>query len=54
MADHYNLYYILLEDKAQNPMPEQRARKIRKNIEKFYKKIKPPWKLDAPKNRDGG
>lgn len=42
MEQHYNLYYLFLEDKTQNPMREEKVMEIRKNIENFYKKIKPP------------
>ena len=42
MAEHFVLYYLFLEDKAAHPMPEEQNRQIRKNIEKFYQKIKPP------------
>ena len=42
MGRHYNLYYLFLEDRQANPMPEQTAAKVRKNLEKFFKNIKPP------------
>ena len=42
MAEHYNLYYLLLEDREKNPMPEQKAMAIQKNLEKFFKNINPP------------
>ena len=42
MAEHFVLYYLFLEDQRANPMPEDRNRQVRKNIEKFYQKIKPP------------
>ncbi len=42
MDGHYNLYYLFLEDKQKKPMPEQKARDIRKNLEIFFKNIKPP------------
>lgn len=42
MKDHYNLYYLFLEDKEKNPLPIQQSEAIRKNLEKFYEKIKPP------------
>lgn len=42
MAEHYNLYYLFLEDKARHPMPEEKMLQIQKNIEKIYEKIKPP------------
>ena len=40
--EHYNLYYLFLEDKQKNPMPEARVLEIRKNLEKFLENIKPP------------
>jgi hypothetical protein len=43
LKEHSNLYYLLLEDMERNPLPEQKKMEIQKNIEKFYKKIKPPW-----------
>lgn len=43
MKEHYNLYYIFLEDMRRNPMSEERSAQIRKNLENYYKKIKPPW-----------
>ena len=42
MDKHQNLYYLFAADKAKNPMPEQKKEEIRKNLENFYKKIKPP------------
>ena len=42
MNGHYNLYYLFLEDKRKHPMPEHKVQAIRKNIEKFFEKIKPP------------
>ena len=38
----YNLYYIFLEDKQQNPMPPEQTEKILKNLKEIFKKIKPP------------
>ena len=45
MAEHYNLYYLLLEEREKNPMPEQKAMAIQKNLEKFFKNIKPKANL---------
>ena len=42
MDGHYNLYYLFLEDKRNNPMPEQKKMDIRKNLENFFKDLKPP------------
>ena len=43
MAKHYNLYYLFLEDQRENPMDPIAKERIQKNIEKFYREIKPPW-----------
>ena len=32
---HYNLYYLLLEDKQKHPLPAQRSEEIQKILEKF-------------------
>lgn len=42
MAQHYNIYYLFLEDMQAHPLPPPRAMEIRKNIEKFYETLKPP------------
>jgi len=41
VEEHYNLYYLLLEDKEKHPLPAQQSERIQKNIEKFCKEIKP-------------
>ena len=41
MADHYNLYYLFQEDQARHPMPEHHKKRVQKNLEKFFKNIKP-------------
>lgn len=51
MARHYNIYYLFQEDKERNPMREEKALEIQKNIENFYKKIKPPWPVEPPISR---
>jgi len=43
VKNHYNLYYLFLEDKEKHPMSDRGNQAIRKNVENFYKKIKPPW-----------
>lgn len=48
MKKHYNLYYLFLEDMQKYPLSEERSQQIRKNIEKYYKKIKPPDKSIPP------
>lgn len=45
---HFNLYYILLEDQKANPMDPAVSEKISKNLENYYKKIKPPWDPNPP------
>jgi hypothetical protein len=42
VKEHYNLYYLFLEDKEKHPLSAQRSETIRKNIEKYFRKIKPP------------
>ncbi len=42
MPRHYNLYYILLEEKRLTIMPPEAVARIQKNIEEFWQKIKPP------------
>ena len=44
MKVHYNLYYLYLEEQEQHPLSTQQSETIRKNIEKYFEKIKPPWK----------
>ena len=44
MKKHYNLYYLYIEDKEKQSLPVQQSEGIRKNIEKFFGEIKPPWK----------
>lgn len=40
MKEHYNLYYLFLEDKLQNPMPEGQRIITRKKIQKLFQKNK--------------
>ena len=42
MKEHYNIYYLFLEDKEKHPLPIQHSEAIRKNVEKIFEKIKPP------------
>lgn len=51
MAKHYNLYYLFLEDQARHPMPEQEKIRVQKNLEEFFKKLKPPPVSNPPNNR---
>lgn len=48
MSAHYNLYYLFQEDMARCPLPEEQDLKIKKNLEIFYRKIKPPWFSQPP------
>ena len=48
LSRHYNLYYLFWEDRERNPMDGQRKKEIQENIEKFYKKIKPPPNAKPP------
>lgn len=48
MSKQFNLYYILLEDQQRNSMSEKSNEKIQKNIENYFKKIKPPWSPNPP------
>lgn len=50
MGKHHNLYYLLLEDQQQNLIDIQAKERIKKNIENFYKEIKPPWNVIPPKS----
>ena len=52
MKQHHNLYYIILEDKNNNPMSQERSQEIKKYLENFYKEIKPPW-TEKPLNNIG-
>ena len=49
LHEHYNLYYIFLEDKLENRMPEDKRQAIRKKLLKKLKKIKPNENLKPPK-----
>jgi len=42
LPEHYNLYYLFLEDKLKHPLPVEKFSEIQKNLEKFFKKINPP------------
>lgn len=43
MAQHYNLYHLLLEDQQKNPMDPCARNRVQKNIEEFFRYLKPPW-----------
>ena len=42
MKEHYNLHYLLLEDMERNSLSASQRTAVRKNIEKFFEKVKPP------------
>lgn len=50
MKKHFNLYYLLMEDREKNPMSEQKHVQIQKIIEAFYRKKIPPQKALPPKS----
>lgn len=52
MPDHYNLYYLFLEDQRNNPMDPQAKARIQHKIEAFYKKTKPPWDQSSFEGKD--
>lgn len=41
MQGHYNLYYLFLEDRQAHPMKKEDALRIRKYLERFFKKHPP-------------
>ena len=43
MTEHYNLHYLFLKDMERNPLSAEQSEALRKNIENFFKKKKPPW-----------
>lgn len=49
---HYNLYYIFLEDREKNPMPEERSEKVLKKILEIFQKNKTTWNLTPPKEAE--
>jgi len=42
VKEHYNIYYLFLEDKRQHKMPSEKKEKILKSLQEIFKKIKPP------------
>ena len=42
MREHYNLYYLFLEDKLKNQMPAEKKEKILEKLKKIYENINPP------------
>lgn len=47
MPQHYNLYYLFLEDRAKHPIPPESDIRIRKNLEEFYRHLIPPGVADG-------
>lgn len=50
--EHYNLYYIFLEDWEQNPMPEAHSEKVLKKILEIFQKNKTVWNPTPPKKAE--
>jgi hypothetical protein len=42
VKEHYNIYYLFAEDKKRHQMPDDKKEKILKNLQEFFKNIKPP------------
>ena len=42
MNKRYNVYYLFLEDKKLHKVPAEIKEKKLKNLQDFFKKIKPP------------
>lgn len=42
MPEHYNLYYLFLEDFLKKSLPDECTAKIMENIELLLVKMKPP------------
>lgn len=40
MKEHFNLYYLFLEDKKKNPMPKNRRDEIREELISLFSKNK--------------
>lgn len=48
MREHFNLYYLFLEDKLKNPMPEVQRLIIREKIQKISESNKTNLKGRPP------
>ena len=48
LKEHYNIYYIFLEDKEKHPLPEVKDKEIKDNIKEIYKNINLPWDFKPP------
>ena len=47
MGEHYNLYYILLEDQQRHPLPAPWSEMIQKDIEKICREKESPSPLEG-------
>ena len=52
MPDHYNLYYLLLEDQQNNLMSETRSQQIRQAVE-LLRKMDIPMRKVYVRQEDG-
>lgn len=48
MREHYNLYYLFLEDKLKNSMPEEKSKRVRNDLQKNFLKNKTDSKKHPP------
>jgi len=48
MREHFNLYYLFLEDKLRNPMPEEKSKRVRNNLHRCFAKNKTDSKKHPP------
>ena len=48
MREHFNLYYLFMEDKLKNPMPEGQRLIIREKIQKISESNKTNLKNHPP------
>ena len=54
MREHFNLYYLFMEDKLKKPMPEEQRMIMRKKLQKFFQKNKTDYKFATPYIVKGG
>ena len=47
MSRHFNLYFLLSEDFQANQMDPSSKDRIQRNLENFYKELKPPWNANS-------
>lgn len=48
MSQHYVLFYFFHKDKEKHLLSEEKKCEILKNLEIFYKELKPPWQSSPP------